>query len=240
MKLEQLYNKLYGFCCGFHPYQNLLHEEWLSLKDLHTDLHNSAYYIKGQTLDVGCGIKPYANWFPKVTEYFGLDIGNNQTADYLVVENQTWPLSNSAFDSVVSFQAFEHIKDLELVKREINRVLKPHGLLCLSVPFIAYEHGVPSDYRRVSQFGIAKFFPEYKIIKVLPEGGFGSTVGTLFLRMIKISMKKTKVTQRLWFILLPGWIILTVIINTLGWLLDKLDRTGNFYHNVLLIARKPG
>lgn len=239
MKLEQLYNQLYGFFCGFHPYQNLLHEEWLSLKDLHSDLRKSIYYIKGKTLDVGCGEKPYANWFSKVTEYLGLDIGNNQVADYLVEEFQTWPLSNLAFDSVVSFQTFEHIKDLELVKKEINRVLKPHGFLCLSMPFIAYEHGAPSDYRRASQFGITQFFPEYTIIKMLPEGGFGSTVGTLFLRMIRISMKKTKVTQWLWFILLPGWIILTVVINVLGWLLDKLDRTGNFYNNVFLIARKP-
>jgi hypothetical protein len=37
---------------------------------------------------------------------------------------------------------------------------------------------------------------------------------------------------------LPFWLLLCVAVNTAGWLFDKLDSTGAFYHNVLLVLRK--
>jgi len=239
MNLSRVYNTIYNVCCGCHPNQNIFHDEWLCLKDIHADLRKYAHNIKGKTLDVGCGSKPYAHWFPNVGEYIGLDVGDNPIADCLVAENQTWPFPDSAFDSIVSFQAFEHIRDIKIVQSEICRVMKPHGIICLTVPFIAYEHAAPSDYRRVSKYGIQHFFPDYEIIEVLPQGAFGSATGTLLLRFVRISMRRTRATRILWTLLLPAWMLFTAIINVFGWLFDKLDKTGNFYHNVLLVARKP-
>jgi SAM-dependent methyltransferase len=236
--MYNIYNIIYNECCGCHPNQNIFHDEWLCLKDINSDLIKYAHYIKGETLDVGCGSKPYAHWFP-MANYIGLDLGDNPQADYLVGENQRYPFPDSYFDSIVSFQVFEHIRDIELAQSEINRVLKPHGIICLTVPFISYEHGAPSDYRRVTKHGIQHFFPNYEIIKVVPEGGFGSAVGTLLLRFIRVSMKRTRESRMLWVLLLPVWILLTAVINVFGWLFDKLDKTDDFYHNVLLLARKP-
>jgi len=240
MQLVRFYRMVYDRFCGRHPKQNIMHDEWLALKDLHSDFRKIALHIKGKVLDVGCGSKPYASWFSKATQYIGIDIGENMIADCLVEENQAWPFSDSEFDSVVSFQTFEHIKNIRVVQNEIIRVHKPQGVLCLTIPFIAYEHGAPSDFRRFSKEGIKQLFPNYEIIKVIPQGRFGSTVGTLFLRWIRISMQNSKAKRLLWGLLLPAWIAFTTFINVCGWLWDKIDKTNNFYHNVLILARKCG
>ncbi len=237
-KISKKYDFIYGLSCGFHPNQNILHEEWLSLKYIHTNIHEKEHYFTGKILDVGCGKKPYASWFKNATEYVGLDIGDNINADYIVNENNKWPLSNSTFDCVVSFQSFEHIEDISHVTTEINRVLKKNGLILITVPFIAYEHAAPSDYRRASKYGISQFFPKYKFLEVIPEGKIGSTIGTLVLRFIKVSMKKTILTRLLFMILLPLWILVTLVINISSIFVDLIDKTDNFYSNVLLIAKK--
>jgi SAM-dependent methyltransferase len=240
MDLSKMYDTIYNIFCGYPPDTNIFHDEWLFRKDVSADIRRQAHNIKGKTLDVGCGRKPYENWFPNVTDYIGLDVGENPVADCLVAKNQRWPFPDSVFDTVVSFQAFEHIRDIKLVQSEIRRVIKPHGIICLSVPFLAYEHGAPSDYRRVSKYGIQHFFPDYEIIEILPQGGFGSAVGTLLLRFVRVSMRRTtRVTRIIWALLLPVWMFFTAFINIGGWLVDKLDGTGSFYHNVLLLVRKP-
>jgi SAM-dependent methyltransferase len=238
VKIGHIYQYLYQILCGAHPNQNIFHDEWLCLKDIHADLRKTAQLIEGKTLDVGCGNKPYVTWFPNAKTYIGLDIGNNRVANYLVEENQTWAFADSEFDSIVSFQTFEHVKDIELVKTEIRRVLKPGGIFCATIPFIAYEHGAPNDYRRFSREGAKQLFPDFEVIRVVPDGRFGSTTGTLILRWIRISV--TQKFRLIWYVALPAWIIFTAFVNVCGWLLDKIDGTGNFYHNVLVLARKVG
>jgi len=238
--LSGAYRTIYDACCGRHPDQNIFHDEWLCLRDIHADLRTYAHHVTGRTLDVGCGSKPYASWFTGVGEYVGLDVGDNPAADFLVAEDQEWPFPDSAFESVVSFQALEHVRDIGLAQREISRVVRPRGIICLAVPFIAYEHAAPSDYRRYSKDGIRLLFPDFEIIEVVTQGAFGSATGTLLLRFVRAAMQRTRVTRALWMPLLPAWMLFTALVNAWGWLFDKLDGTGRFYHNVLLLARKPG
>jgi SAM-dependent methyltransferase len=48
------------------------------------------------------------------------------------IKNGIVPFENNFFDLIISNQVFEHIEDLDAVLREIERVLKPNGiLLCL-------------------------------------------------------------------------------------------------------------
>lgn len=235
-----IYYNIYGLICGKHPNQNIFHYEWLCLKDLHSDLHKYGHLINGRTLDVGCAEKPYRKWFQNVVEYIGIDVdvSNNLLADFLVSENQSWHFKDIEFDTVVSFQTFEHIKDIKLVQNEISRVLKPHGLIFISAPFIFNEHAVPSDYRRISKHGIKQFFPDYHIIEIRTQGGFGSIMGTLLLNFIRSSIPTSKIKLLFWVLLLPVWIVFTGAVNLIGLILDKIDKTGLFYNNVLYIAKK--
>ena len=44
------------------------------------------------------------------------------------------PLSDASLDAVICSEVLEHIADYQRVLHEIRRVLKPDGLLCISVP----------------------------------------------------------------------------------------------------------
>ena len=225
--------------CGQHPKQNILHNEWLFMKDMHTDLKELSPLIRGKTLDVGCGSMPYKNWFPKVIEYIGIDIEVKNYADYILDEDQLWPFQDCEFDTILSFQVFEHVKNLKLVQNEVDRVLKSNGIVLLTVPFCAYEHGSPNDYRRFSREGIKQLFPSYEVLKIKTEGGIGSNIGTLLLRWARISMTRKKRSRIIFALLMPFWILFTLVTNIIGIFLDKIDGTQSLYHNVMILMKKP-
>ena len=225
MSLSNLYANLYTMICGQHPNQNILHNEWLFLKEIHTDMKELAPSIKGKILDVGCGSMPYKT-------------DKNARADYFLQEDQLWPFPDSEFDAILSFQVIEHVKNLELVQNEVDRVLKSNGVVLLTVPFCTYEHGSPNDYRRFSREGIKQLFPRFEVLNIKTAGGIGSNIGTLFLRWVRISMTRNKTSRIIFAFLMPVWILLTLVTNVFGIIFDAIDGTENLYHNVTILMKK--
>lgn len=104
-------------------------------------------YVKGDLLELGCGEgRGVEHLMPLAASYTALDkIGE-------VVERlqKMYPagkfkqavfppfsdLDENSFDTVVSFQVIEHLRNDELFLKEIHRVLKPGGLALLTTPNI--------------------------------------------------------------------------------------------------------
>jgi SAM-dependent methyltransferase len=238
--LGALYEKIYATVCGQHPTQNILHFQWLAVKDLRSDLRSICPTLKGSVLDVGCGDKPYASCFnPGVVQYLGLDLVQSPGVDVVADENEPWPLPDSTTDVILCSQVLEHVPNLDKVLDSIHRVLKPGGLLLVTAPFIYNLHGEPRDFRRFSAEGIRQIFEnQYEIIEVRLQGAAGSSLGSLWLNWLDTSLNEWKVSRLLKGLLMPLWILFCVTVNLAGWLLDKVDRTQSFYGNVLLLARK--
>lgn len=113
--------------------------------------------ISGQTLDVGCGSKPYEKYF-SANEYIGLEIettihAEKNKADFFY-DGKVFPFDSCSFDSVVTNQVLEHVFEPDVFLKEIHRVLKPNGKLLLTVPFVWDEHEQPYDFARYSSFGL--------------------------------------------------------------------------------------
>lgn len=89
-------------------------------------------------LDIGCGNGSFVKIvFTKGFDY-GLDISekgldrakeNNIYENYLLSDAHRIPLPNHCIKTVFSNSVFEHIKNLEIVLNEINRVLEVNGRL---------------------------------------------------------------------------------------------------------------
>ncbi len=103
-------------------------------------------YIKGDLLELGCGegrgIRELA---PLAEKYAAIDkIGeviDQLSADFPEHEFRQghfppMPYEDDSFDTIVSFQVIEHIKNDHLFLQEIARILKPGGTALISTPNI--------------------------------------------------------------------------------------------------------
>jgi len=191
-------------------------------------------------LDVGCGDKPYAAWLDrgKVVQHLGIDIYPGPKVDVVITLGSPWPLETAWFDAILCTQVLEHVENLEYVLSEMHRVLKPGGMLLASVPFAFNEHGL-CDYRRLSLLGAQCLLEkDYEIKAVKAQGGIGSTLAIFWLNWIDQSMAAHKVTRFAKAFLLPAWLLVSFITNTVGVLLDWIDNTRAFYGNTFVIAVK--
>lgn len=101
-------------------------------------------WIKGDLLEVGCGEgRGVRLLLPSVTSYTAID-KIEAAVDELKVKYPSGkfvagnlpplPFPDSSFDTVVSFQVIEHIKDDRAFLKEIHRVLRPGGVALITTP----------------------------------------------------------------------------------------------------------
>ena len=124
-----------------------------SRNELRKAIGQMALHMKGRLLDVGCGRKPYRQMF-FTDDYVGLEIDTpenraNKQADFFY-DGCQFPFSDRDFDGIVCNQVLEHVFTPDQFLGEICRVLKPDGMLLLTVPFVWDEHEQPWDYARYS------------------------------------------------------------------------------------------
>ena len=103
-------------------------------------------YIKGNLLELGCGEGRGVELLaPKAASYLGIDkikpIIDSLKArfpDYKFLDGTfpPFPFEDNQFDTIVTFQVIEHIKEDDEFIREIHRVLKPGGTALVTTPNI--------------------------------------------------------------------------------------------------------
>jgi Methylase involved in ubiquinone/menaquinone biosynthesis len=216
----------------------VLNPFYIARKGLLESIKAISAEITGNTLDVGCGTKPYEKYF-KSSKYTGLEIDTTINRDIkkadIFYDGNTFPFGNKEFDSVVSNQVFEHVFNPLNFLKEINRVLKINGKILLTVPFVWDEHEQPYDFARYSSFGLKS---------VLQNNGFEV-----------ISNKKSINDFRVLVQLLNGYLykksvhnfflkqFLTLFvmfpINLIGILIAKLlPKNDDLYLDNIILARK--
>ncbi len=143
---------------GSGPLTALVNPFYLARSGLARAIRDYAGRVEGRLLDVGCGSKPYREWFVRCPEYVGLDIDREDSrrrgcAD-VFYDGSRLPFRDHSFDVVLTTQVLEHVFTPEEFLREIARVLRPGGRLILTVPFAWDEHEQPFDFARYTSFGL--------------------------------------------------------------------------------------
>ena len=217
---------------------------YLSKKSLHDSIKKFAPLITGKLLDLGCGSKPHKLLFKNVN-YMGLDTENSahnhidSDAD-IYYDGNNLPFLDNSFDSVISFQVIEHVKDLDQTIKECKRILKINGKLLLTAPLIWPEHEQPYDFRRWTRVGLINYLNAngFRCIKV-------SSIGTAYDVIAEL------ILDRLWDNCNYNnqWAIRflkigTGIVNSAALMLNKIDKTAlsenraSYLNNIIICEPK--
>jgi SAM-dependent methyltransferase len=121
----------------------------------------------GKLLDVGAGSSPYEELIMasgKVSEYIKLDFASS---DYhqghkldLTWDGKAIPLDAGSIDTVFMTEVLEHVHKPGELLREVRRVLKPGGIVFLTVPFTWPMHELPYDYHRFTPIALRAYLEE--------------------------------------------------------------------------------
>jgi SAM-dependent methyltransferase len=93
---------------------------------------------------------------PQGNTYIGLDFADGPGVDVLIKDPYALPVDDNSVDIVVCSSVFEHSEFFWLVFNDIQRMLKPSGLLYLNMPSNGEVHRWPVDcWRFYPDSGIA-------------------------------------------------------------------------------------
>lgn len=82
----------------------------------------------------------------KLWIYHGADLQEGRNIDIVLDDDYHWKqIKDAEYDVFISGQTFEHIEFPWITIKEVNRILKPGGLLCIIAPMICPEHKFPVD-----------------------------------------------------------------------------------------------
>lgn len=126
------------------------------------------YDKKGLLLDIAPQIHEGASPYFKTIKVLILDIDEKAKADYTadICKNNKKLIPNNYFDFVVCTEVLEHVLNPFAAVMEIERVLKPKGLVFISTPFNFRIHGPSPDCWRFTEHGLRVLLSNFKIIKL--------------------------------------------------------------------------
>jgi len=210
---------------------------------LYKEISVRSKYLKGRLLDFGCGTKPYKHLFNNVEEYVGLDFASDRvkgekTETDIVYDGKTIPVDNNTFDSVLSTEVFEHLFDLNGVLKELNRVLKPEGLMLFTCPFSFGEHESPYDFARYTSFALKNILQSngFEIVEFKKTGSHISVIIQYIALYINYIISKNLITKYLLFPIIISPLFL--ISNLLHYVLPVKILRDDLYMNNVVLCKK--
>lgn len=133
-----------------------------------------AEHAHGDLADLGCGLVPlFGMYRERVSSVTCADWPSSQhRSPYLDYEvDLSKPLDqfkDDSFDTVVLSDVLEHLPNPVSTLEEVDRILRPGGVLILGVPFMYWLHEVPRDYHRYTRYLLRLRLEElgHEVIKI--------------------------------------------------------------------------
>lgn len=162
-------------------------------------------HAAGKLLDAGCGTMPFRTLLEHfVKEYYSLDIKKRvPEVDFVSDLESMKSVISEDYDVVVCTEVLEHTAHPQIVIGEIWRVLKFHGKIILSVPYLSRLHEEPFDYYRFTEHGLRLLLKEngFSILELNTTGSLFSFIGHQVSTGIVVSLWHLPVIKHMAFFL---------------------------------------
>ncbi len=185
--------------------------------------------VRGVVLDLGAGLRPFADLIPGQT--IALDFRPRPNLD-LIGDAHHLPFADASVDAVVCTEVFEHLIDPPAAAREIVRILKPGGRLILTTRFCFPLHDRPADYWRFTSYTLSRLFAPLNPT-VMPQH---TAYQTLLVLLVRLVMEPTRLNR----IVSPPVLALCGLLWTLEPVAGRLLPSDALTSGYLVAGRKPG
>ena len=208
-------------------------KSWLIDRLFLQQLQYTTQHIHGIVVDLGCGDKWFEALFaPHSSRYIGVDRLAVAAAD-VVADITTLPLATDSIDTIICFSVLDDIPETTMFLDEIYRVLRPGGVLLLSVNQAWRTHDPPDDYYRWTKFGLKYVLEKshFTVLEINPVGGLWAFVSTRIVFWLYENVGRFR-------LLSPFTTILGTMGLMLGLMMDKLNFIPEDTCKNLAVAKK--
>ena len=208
-------------------------------------------------VDIGCGRMPYRKELePLVASYIGVDhpqVSKLYTSDIkpeVLADAKKLPFKKNSFNIALLLQVLEHVDDPLKVIHEAARVLKPGGVLILSVPFFYPLHDMPYDFGRYTETALKSFISEasLNLLKITAQGSFLEfwlqMMNTFLVKRINDMINNFKFTHIFWLfpiiiIAIPVILLNNMLIVIISLASQVFPKYPNYFPlDYLVVTRK--
>ncbi len=198
-------------------------------------------HASGNLLDIGCGNKPFKEWYVAKTESsIGCDVeqSDKNLVDVLCLANQL-AFEDNRFDTALCTQVMEHVYETQGLLQEAYRVLRPGGKIILTVPFTWEIHEKPYDFFRFTRYGLEKAFQEagFDILQLEANGGKWACCFQMFINTVYSTFRYKSFRAKILKIIFLE-LHLTWLVNKLAIYLDKKYFDEWWTLNYIVVAKK--
>lgn len=230
--LQRRWNEVCDRTIGSDEFWNLAVDHRTAYGALLPMIHR---HVKGTTLDLGAGRLAWrAAIRSKAHGYVATDaFPTHPDIDFVSDAQGLLPVPDNTFDSIFCCSVLEHMPRPWTAFPELLRVLRPGGVLILSVPFFYYLHGQPHDYFRFTRYGVEKLARDagFEIVELSAAGGLAHATlqaGSMLTTSLLYSPKFPHAARA------ASW-----LLTALARLLDSADRGQVFAQSINAVLRRP-
>lgn len=164
------------------------YETYVVRSSILSAVNESKHLFHGKLIDVGAGSSPYKEIImdvKRVSDYIRLDFPKSE---YHIANDLelTWdgkhiPADANSFDTVIMTEVLEHVQRPADLLAELCRILKPGGLLFLTVPWLWPMHELPNDHHRFTPVALSSYLEEsgFEVLKMRLLGGWDHSLAQM-------------------------------------------------------------
>lgn len=211
------------------------HPQWIIYKRAKKQKEYIGRTASGLIIDIGAGRQTVRPFLQENSQYIAIDYYDTSLNWYkhkpdLFADAQHLPLQSLKADTVLLLDVLEHLPRPTQAIAEIHRILKPQGILILSIPFLYPLHDEPLDFHRWTKYGIKQLAQQndFKIKHLTITGEPAETAAMLYnIALCKAGLSWLQ-SKSMKSILLITYPLLLPLLNIMGWIVSKISPTDDF------------
>jgi SAM-dependent methyltransferase len=133
------------------------------------------HHSRGEMIDLGCGTSPFWSVVQgRIERYVGVDLWPRSDKVSFAADIQSLGMiPDRSFDSAICIEVLEHLPEPWRAVETMARILKPGGVVMITVPHLSRLHEVPHDYFRFTEYGLRSLLTKagMEIVSLQPKGG---------------------------------------------------------------------